>query len=163
MTPYEVVYGQLPPSLISYIPGCFKVQVVDQIQQNRVAMITRLKENLHQAHNRMKQHAYQHRSERTFQEGDRVFLQLQPYKKTSLKEKRCQKLAPKFYKPYQIFQFIGAIVYKMAFPQTSKIHRVFHVSFLKKVVGNNCRIQASLPKLDEEGSLLLQPEQALDM
>lgn len=31
MTPYEAVYGQLPPSPISYIPGCSKVQEVDQL------------------------------------------------------------------------------------------------------------------------------------
>ena len=67
-------------------------------------MLARLKDNLHQAQNRMKQQADQHRSEHTFQEGDQVFLQLQPYKQTSIKEKGCQKLAPKFYGPYQIVQ-----------------------------------------------------------
>ena len=35
-------------------------------------------------------------------------------------------------------------------------------SCLKKVIGNNCRIQTNLPKLDEEGSIWLQPEQVLD-
>eukprot|EP00253_Pinus_taeda_P014706 PITA_14706 len=39
---------------------------------------------------------------------------------------------------------------------------IFHVSCLKKVVGNNRRIQTSLPELDEEGSIWLQPEQVLD-
>eukprot|EP00253_Pinus_taeda_P025507 PITA_25507 len=47
MTPYEIVYGQLPPSPISYIPGCSKVQAVDQLLQNRATMIARLKDNLH--------------------------------------------------------------------------------------------------------------------
>jgi hypothetical protein len=32
------------------------------------------------AHNRMKQQADQHRSERSFEVGDWVFLRLQPYK-----------------------------------------------------------------------------------
>ena len=65
-------------------------------------MIAHLKDNLHVAQNRMKQQTDQHRSERTFQERDQVFLRLQPYKQTSLKDKGCQKLAPKFYGPYQI-------------------------------------------------------------
>eukprot|EP00253_Pinus_taeda_P019405 PITA_19405 len=39
---------------------------------------------------------------------------------------------------------------------------VFHVSCLKKVIGNNCRIQTSLPELDNEGSIWLQPEKVLD-
>lgn len=37
--------------------------------------------------NRMKQ-AYQHRFERVFEEGDWVFLRLQPYKELSLKQQR---------------------------------------------------------------------------
>jgi hypothetical protein len=54
------------------------------------------------------------------------------------------------------------VAYKLALPPTAKIHPVFHVSCLKKVIGNNCRVQTSLPELDEEGSIWLQPEQVLD-
>ena len=39
VTPYEAVYGQLPPSPTSYIKGCSKVQAVDQLLQNRKTMI----------------------------------------------------------------------------------------------------------------------------
>jgi hypothetical protein len=59
------------------------------------------------AQNRMKQQADQGHSEHNFVEGDQVFLQLQPYKKTSLKYQHCQKLAPKFYGPYTISQACG--------------------------------------------------------
>eukprot|EP00253_Pinus_taeda_P005972 PITA_05972 len=162
LTPYEAVYGQLPPSPTSYLKGCSKVQAVDQLLQHHATMLAHLRENLNQAQNRMKQKVDQHRSERQFQEGDQVFLRLQPYKQTSLKDKGCQKLSPKFYGPYQVLQRIGEVAYKLALPPTAKIHPVFHVSCLKKVIGNNCRIQTSLPKLDEEGSILLQPEQVLD-
>eukprot|EP00253_Pinus_taeda_P011588 PITA_11588 len=162
MTPYEAVYGQLPPSPTSYLTGCSKVQAVDQLLQHRATMLAHLRENLHQAQNRMKQQADQHRSERQFQEGDQVFLRLQPYKQTSLKDKGCQKLSPKFYGPYQVLQRIGEVAYKLALPPTAKIHPVFHVSCLKKVIGNNCRVQTSLPELDEEGSIWLQPEQVLN-
>jgi len=31
MTPYETIYGQLPPSPTSYIQGCSKVQAVNQL------------------------------------------------------------------------------------------------------------------------------------
>ena len=55
MTRYEAIYGQLPPSPTSYIPGYSKVQVVDQLLQNRATMLAHLKDNLHQAQNRMKQ------------------------------------------------------------------------------------------------------------
>jgi len=87
MTPYEAVYYQLPSSPTSYIPRCSKVQELDQILQNHAAMLAYLKDNLHQAQNHMKQYADQNHSKRTFQEGDKVFLRLQPYNKTSLKDK----------------------------------------------------------------------------
>ena len=162
MTPYEAVYGQLPPSPTSYIKRCLKVQAMDKLLQNRTTMLAHLRENIHQAQNRMKQQVDQHRSECQFQEGDQVCLRLQPYKQTSLKDKGCQKLSPKFYGPYQVLQCIGEVAYMLALPPTAKIHPVFNVSCLKKVIGNNCRIQTSLPKLDEEGSIWLQPEQVLD-
>jgi hypothetical protein len=93
-----------------------------------------------------------------FQAGDQVFLRLQPYKKTSLKAQGHPKLAPKFYGPYEIIKCIGFVSYKLALLSTSKIHPIFHVSCLKKVVDQNCRVQTILPKLDEEGSLWIQPE-----
>lgn len=49
MTPYEAVYGQLPPSPTSYLPGTSKVQAVDQLLQNYATMLAHLKDNLHQA------------------------------------------------------------------------------------------------------------------
>jgi hypothetical protein len=91
-----------------------------------------------------------------------VFLIPQPYKETSLKSHGYHNLAPKFYCPYKIIKNIGSVAYKLALPVTSKIHLVFHVSYLNKVVGQNCRVQTILPKLDEEGSLWLQPEVILN-
>ena len=61
MTPYEAVYGQLPPLPTSYLKECSKVQAVDQLLQCRTTMLAHLRENLHQAQNRMKQQVDQHR------------------------------------------------------------------------------------------------------
>jgi hypothetical protein len=114
------------------------------------------------AQNRMKQQADQGRSERQFVEGDQVFLRLQPYKQTSLKAEQFQKLAPKFYGPYTVLKRVGQVAYQLALPSQSKLHPVFHVSCLKKVIGTRCHIQTNLPELAEEGSIWLQPEAVLD-
>jgi hypothetical protein len=82
MTPFEVVYGQKPPSVLSYLPGASKVQAVDLTFTTREAILRTLKENLVMAQNRMKQQADQGRFECQFAEGDQVFLRLQPYKQT---------------------------------------------------------------------------------
>jgi hypothetical protein len=71
-------------------------------------------------------------------------------------------LAPKFYGSYTILKCVGHVAYQLAFPIHSKIHPIFHVSCLKKVIGTKCQTQTNLPKLDEEGSIWLQPQAVLD-
>ena len=52
--------------------------------------------------------------------------------------------------------------YQLAFSNHSKLHHVFHVSFLKKVIGTKFQTQTNLPELDKEGSIWLQPQAVLD-
>jgi hypothetical protein len=162
MTPFEAVYGHKPPSVLSYLPSVSKVQAIDQTLIVREAILCTLKENLVMAQNRMKQQADQGRSECQFVEGDQVFLRPQPYKKTSLNSEHCQKLAPKFYGPYTVLKHVGQVAYQLAFPIHSKLHPIFHVSCLKKVIGTKSQIQTNLPKLADEGSIWLQPQEFLD-
>jgi hypothetical protein len=110
----------------------------------------------------MKQQADQGHFEHQFAEGDQVFLRLQPYKQNSLKTKHCQKPVPKFYGPYTILKRVGHVAYQLALPIHSKLHPIFHVSCLKKVIGTKCQIQTNLPELAEEGSIWLQPQAVLD-
>ena len=105
----------------------------------------------------MKQHVDQHHSECTFQVGDMVFLCMQPYKRSSLELKGHQKLAPNFYGPYKVLQKIGFVDYKLELPPYSRVHLVFDVSCLKKVIGTKIRAQIVLQELDNEGSIILEP------
>jgi hypothetical protein len=54
------------------------------------------------------------------------------------------------------------VAYQLAFPSHSKLHLVFLVSCLKKVIGTKCQTQTNLPELDEEGSIWLHPQEFLD-
>ena len=71
---------------------------------------------------------------------DHVFLWRQNYKQTSLKSHGHHKLTPKFYGPYHIIKHIGQFSYKLPLPAPFKIHLVFHVFCLKKVVDKNYRV-----------------------
>ncbi|KAH9294879.1 hypothetical protein KI387_038467, partial [Taxus chinensis] len=53
---------------------------------------------------------------------------------------------------------IGTVAYKLELPQSTRIHPVFHVSCLKKVIGQRVSSQIVLPELDEEGRVILEPE-----
>ena len=46
MTPFEAVYGQKPPSVLSYLPGASKVQVFNLTLTAQEAILRTLKENL---------------------------------------------------------------------------------------------------------------------
>ena len=68
----------------------------------------------------------------------------------SLKQqKKDNKLEPKYYGPYKVLQKIGSMVYKLELPPSSRVHQVFHVSFLKKVIGNKILVQTFLPYINE--------------
>jgi hypothetical protein len=66
MTPFEAVYGQNPPSVLSYLQGVLKVRGVDHTLTVREAILRTLKENLVMAQNSMKQQADQGCFERQF-------------------------------------------------------------------------------------------------
>jgi hypothetical protein len=51
MTPFEAVYGQNPPSVLSYMPGVSKVQEVDNNLAVHEAILHTLKTNLAMAQN----------------------------------------------------------------------------------------------------------------
>ena len=101
------------------------------------------------------------RVERSFEVRDLVYLWLQPYRQSSLKQKGAKKLKPKFYGPYRVSRRIGKVAYEIELPESSKIHNVFHVSCLKKVVGKHATTSLELPLLEEEGQLDLVPDEIL--
>jgi hypothetical protein len=163
MTPFMALYGYHPPSITSSLKEKSKVQAVEDHIENQQQVLQILKDNLTMAQNRMKQQADQHRSERSFEVGDWVFLRLQPYKQMSLKQaKKDNKLSPKYYGPYKVLQKIGTMAYKLELPASSRVHPVFHVSCLKKVIGDKIPVQTILPELDEEGKMILEPEAITD-
>ena len=55
--------------------------------------------------------------------------------------------------------------YKLDLPSSSRVHPVFHVSWLKKLIGNKIPIKTIFPifsELDEEGQVILKPEQIME-
>lgn len=53
-SPFEIIYGRPPPTLLSYVPGTAKVAAVECELLDRDAMIRDLREKIQQTQNRMK-------------------------------------------------------------------------------------------------------------
>jgi hypothetical protein len=162
-TPFQVVYGREPPTLLSYVPRTSKVTAVEQLLLDCDNIIKEAKERLKEAHVRMKKIYDQHHKEREFKVGDWVYLRLQPYRQMSVSMRKNLKLSPRFYGPYQILEKIEVVSYKLNLPPGSKIHHVFHVSLLKKQLGTAVMVHDTLPYVDNaKGKVLARPKAALD-
>ena len=97
-----------------------------------------------------------------FQVGDLVFLKLHPYCQQTVYRRAYQKLASRFYGPYQIEEKVGKVAYKLKLPEGSRIHPVFHVSLLKRRVGETKATITELPSLTDDGEIIMEPEAILN-
>lgn len=134
-TPFQVVYGRPPPLLLAYGDQKTSNNTLDQQLVARDLALLSIKEQLAVAQNRMKKYADLKHREVQFEVGDMVYLKLKPYRQRSLAKKRCEKLSPKYYGPYEIEERVGSVAYRLKLPPSTTIHNVFHVSQLKKALG----------------------------
>lgn len=80
MTHFEALNGYSPPRLLDYVLGTTQVDVVDNFLHSRHDVLPLLKQNLISSQARMKPQADQHRSDKSVNVGDGVYLKLQPNK-----------------------------------------------------------------------------------
>lgn len=77
-TPFEIVYGRTPLTLVRYLPGETKVEAVQWDLMERDECLRRLKYHSNRAQARMKNLADSHRKDRELVVGDWVFSQITP-------------------------------------------------------------------------------------
>ncbi|TYK14463.1 Ty3/gypsy retrotransposon protein [Cucumis melo var. makuwa] len=149
ITPFQAVYGRLPPPLAYFGDWDTPSTALDEQLKERDITLEALKEHLKFAQEKMKRSAYQKRRDVEYEVGDMVFLKIRPYRQVSLRKRRNEKLAPKFFGPYKIIEKIGPVAYKLELPASSSIHPVFHVSQLKKLKGEHQVEVAERPYVTE--------------
>ncbi|XP_070054421.1 uncharacterized protein [Nicotiana tomentosiformis] len=84
-----------------------------------------------------------------FQVGDRVFLRISPMKGVMHFGKKS-KLSPRYIGPYKIIRRIGQVGYELELSSKLEfVHLVFHVSMLRKCIGDPSRV---IPIIDVQVS-----------
>ncbi|XP_041001703.1 uncharacterized protein LOC121247415 [Juglans microcarpa x Juglans regia] len=162
MSPFETLYRYASPRLLDYIPGTSNNVIVDQLLRNRTQIVNILKGNLTAAQARMKNYADKNRIEQQFMVREWVYLRLQPYQQKSVAARRNMKLEPHFYSPFRVAQRLGLVAYRLELPSTSQIHPVFHVSCLKKKIGDQIQPLATLPPTNGDDEVISEPEAMRD-
>ena len=126
MTPFQIVYGRQPPTILSYGSTLSKNSTVEEMLQDRDAVLISLREHLRLAQEQMKVYADRKRRNVEFCVGDYVFLRIRPYRQVTVRSRRNEMLAPRFFGPYKIVEKVGPVAYRLPLPESSKIHPVFH-------------------------------------
>jgi hypothetical protein len=156
-SPFKVVYGREPPTLMSYVLGAAKVAVVDKKLQERDEFLGEIKDRLIQAQVAMKQYQDKTHRDVSFQTRDWDWLQLQQRTAIGITPAAKSKLAPKFFGPYQVTAKIGNVSYRLKSPDKARIHDVSHVSLLKKFEGTTPTEVHQLPQI-LHGKVVPSPE-----
>lgn len=133
-TPFKVVYGQDPPTLVAYETGVAHIATVDRQLLGHDKFLAKIKERLLQAQVYMKGQYDEAMSiigasslmwangfGCGFIRGQRHLLERSP----------MGKFSPRFFGPYKIVQHVGTVAYRLQPPVRACIHDVFHVALLK--------------------------------
>lgn len=94
-----------------------------------------------------------------FQVGEFVWVQLRPYRQHSVGKRASNKLARRFYGPFEVVERICNVAYRLQLPAESRIHPMFHFSVLKPFKGDPHKESiVPLPKVNKtEGKPILSP------
>lgn len=123
--------------MIDYVQGSTPLLDLEQNLQKKQEILNTLKDNLQKTRQRMETQANKHRKDYTFNPGDWVLLRLQPYRQKTVARRVSQKLAKRYFGPFQILRRIGMVAYELDLPPPAKIHPVVHISMLRPYQGDD--------------------------
>jgi hypothetical protein len=158
-TPFQVVYGWQPPTLLKYESGSSRVAAVEQLKDHG-EFLKQIRECLLLAQYVMKVHSNSRRQVLEFNVGDWVWLCLHHRSATGITPLWQSKLSPRFYGPYKVIEPIGDVAYRLQLPAKARIHDVFHVALLKWYVGQPPTDVIPLPSI-HHGRVIPTPEKVI--
>lgn len=175
-TPFWLNYGRHP-----WLPGVTYTQagmgkdgqsspeIAEQRQRKRIserlgwdkerrAAVHRARECLKQARARMKEQFDKHRLPKEFAPGDRVLVSTENLK---FKGHNAKKLLPRFVGPFTVIEKVGSVSYKLALPDTMRVHPVFNVEMLRPYKGSDFTPPPAV--VCEDGTVLWEVERIIDV
>ncbi|KAI0493308.1 hypothetical protein KFK09_027585 [Dendrobium nobile] len=147
---------------LSWAEYCTPVSSVEEYLEERDKTLEELKRHMLRAQQIMKQ-ADGHRKDIQFEVGEKVFLKLRPYRQKSIANRRNEKLAPRYFGPYEVLEKIGAVAYRLKLPPTATINPVFHVSQVRRAIGDYATSSKLPGTLTDEMEIVLEPLELMEV
>lgn len=130
MAPYEALYGRKCRTPPRWYESGERAIIGSKIMQQTTETIEMIRENMKVSQSRQKSYHDRRRKDLEFNEGDNVFLRVNPVTGVG-RALKSKKMNPKFIGPYQILQRVGVVAYRVAMSlELLRLHDVFHVSQL---------------------------------
>ena len=140
MAPYEALYGRKCRSPIGWFEVGETALFGPDLVLQAMEKVKVIQQRLAIAQSRHKSYADVRRRGLEFSIGDWVFLKVSPIKGVMRFGKK-EKLSPRYIGPYKIIRRVGQVAYELELPQElSAVHPVFHVSMLRKCIGDPSHI-----------------------
>ena len=154
MAPFEFLYGQPCRTPLSWDRLEDRVLVGPEAIQEMEEQMQTIRKRIKEAQDRQKSYVDAHRVDRSYEVGDRVFLQVKMHK-SSIKFGKGDKLSPWFVGPFEIVERKGPVAYRIALPDSLRhMHDVFHVSILRHYISDPTHvIDMSSLQVSDEGVL----------
>jgi hypothetical protein len=163
MPPYEALYGRPCRTPLSWDRLEDRVTVGPELIQEMEEQVIQIRQRLKEAQDRQKSYADAHRTDRSYEVGDQVFIRIRPNKST-IRFGKGTKLSPRFIGPFRIQEKIGPVAYRLVLPpHLHKTHNVFHVSILRHyVVDESHKLNWKELQVSDVGTLTVEPLRILD-
>ncbi|XP_070029703.1 uncharacterized protein [Nicotiana sylvestris] len=163
MAPYEALYRRRCRSPVGWFePGEARLLGTDLVQDalNKAKLI---QERLRTTQSRQKSYTDRKVRDMSYMIGEKVLLKISPMKGVMRFGKKG-KLSPRYIGPFEILKRIGDVAYELAMPPNlSGVHPVFHVSMLRKYIGDPSHIlDFSTVQLDSNLTYDVEPLAILD-
>ncbi|XP_070023428.1 uncharacterized protein [Nicotiana sylvestris] len=136
MAPYVALCGRLCRSPVGWFePDEAKLLGTDLVQY-ALDKVKLIQDRLRMAQSRQKSYTDQKLRDIFYMVREKVLLKVSPMKGIMRFGKK-DKLSPRYIRPFEVLQRIAEVAYKLALPPSMlNVHLVFHVSLLRKYVGD---------------------------
>ncbi|XP_070020379.1 uncharacterized protein [Nicotiana sylvestris] len=139
---YEALYGRKCRPPIGWFDVGKTMLVEPELIQWAIKKIKLIQDRLLATQSRQKSYADNQRRNLEFQVDDWVFLKVSPMKGVIRFGKKGI-LSPRYIGPYRVIRKVGQVAYELDLPSDlESVHPVFHVSMLRKCIGDPSKIMS---------------------